>query len=166
MKKILLLLVLLAAVAPAPAFADQSSHRDAALRLLEVTETQKMLDQMMSAVDTMMLQQFDAMGLPPEGREAADAMRVEVMQWFSDFFVWEEMRDLFVDIYVEVFSKEEIDEMVSFYESPLGQKMLAKMPALMQKSMEKTQAMLQEKLPQLQQRMQNVMAELEEKYRQ
>ncbi len=148
-----------------PVFADDATHRQTALKLLEVTNTQNMLDQIMTSIKGMMEQQFDALDLPPEGQEEAQALQNEMMTWFAEFFEWEQMRDMYVEIYTEVFSEAELKELIAFYESPLGQKMIKRMPELMQKSMQKTQAILQRKMPELQQRLEKARKELREKYK-
>ena len=60
--------------------------------------------------------------------------------------------DFKVDVaaaYAEVFSPSELQEMIDFYRTPLGQKMLVHMPELMQKSMLITQARMKTLQPQL-----------------
>jgi hypothetical protein len=166
MQKRLAVAWVLVGLAASVVLADEASHRKTALELLEITETKKMLDQVMASVEGMMAQQLQALELPPEGQEAAKAVQKDMMGWFSEFFVWEEMRDLYLDVYVEVFTEDELKELIQFYQSPLGQKLLNKMPALMQKSMQKTQAMLQKRMPEFQERLQKTMSELREKYKQ
>lgn len=165
MKKVLIVGLLLSVIVTSSSFADEDSHKRAALELLEVANTKEMLDQMMSSISDMMEQQFKSLKLPPEGEEAAAAFQREIIDWFSEFFVWEQMRDLYVDIYVDVFTEDELKELIRFYQSPLGQKVLKKMPELMQKSIEKTQAILQDKMPEFQKRLQKTITELEEKYK-
>ena len=165
MKNIMIVALLFSVVVTSSLFAGEASHKRAALELLEVANTQEMLDQMMSSISDMMEQQFKALKLPPGGEEAAAAFQREIIDWFSEFFVWEQMRDLYVDIYVDVFTEDELKELIRFYQSPLGQKVLKKMPELMQKSIEKTQALLQSKMPEFQKRLQKTISELKEKYK-
>jgi hypothetical protein len=165
MKKALIAALLICAFVTPAASADEASHKEAALKLLEVTDAKNMMEQMLASIEGMMEQQFKAIGLPPEGQEASEAVQKEMMHWFSEFFSWEQMQGMYVDIYTEVFTEDEIKEMTLFYESPLGQKMLAKMPELMQLSMEKSQAAVLKKLPELQERLHKAMIELKEKYR-
>ncbi len=165
MRKMLLIAGLVVCLAAPALAAEESSHQKAAVKLLEIMRTQRMIDQMMTGLDGMMKQQFASMDLPPEGRRAAEEMREEIMDWFSEFFVWEEMRGMYVEIYTEVFTEAEINELIDFYQSPLGRKMIDKMPELMQKSMQKTQMMMQRKMPEFQKRMRKKMEELKERYK-
>lgn len=82
-------------------------------------------------------------------QQAADAMLVgirtnpqlapyeDVIQdWFRKTMGSGEFETSIVAIYQEAFTGEEIDGLIAFYRSPLGQKALAKMPALMKKGAE------------------------------
>jgi hypothetical protein len=63
---------------------------------------------------------------------------------------------------MEVFTEEEMRELIKFYQSPLGQKVLEKTPELLQLSMEKTEVLLYEELPKLQERLERVVKEFEQ----
>jgi hypothetical protein len=152
-------------IGPALSGADENSHRKAALNLIEVANVEKLLDQVIVSVEAMMRQQFNGMDLPPEGQAAAEKLQKEIIVWMSEIFQWEQMKNLYVDLYADVFSEQELNELIEFYQSPLGRKLLAKMPELMQKSMMKTQAVIQEKMPEFQRRMEASIAELEKKYK-
>lgn len=164
MKHLVIALFLAISMVSTPCFADEASHKKAVIELLEVTNSRKMLDQIVVYMDSMMRQQFLEMDLPPEENATVEQIQKEMMDWFSEYMAWENMQQLYIEIYIEVFTEEEIKELVAFYKSPLGQKLLAKMPELMEKSMTKTQAVLQKKMPEFQERLQKKMAELEEKH--
>jgi hypothetical protein len=164
MRKTCLVALLVLAMTVSVSYADEASHKKTVLKLLEVTNSQKMLDQTTTWMESMMRQQFDNLQLSPEGREAAAAVQKEMMAWFSEFLAWEKVRDIFIDIYIDVFTEDELNELIGFYQSPVGQKMLRKMPELMEKSMQKSQAIFQEKMPEFQQRLQKTLSELETKY--
>ena len=165
MKKALMVTFIVFGIAVSVASADQESHRLATLKLLEVTNAQKMLDHLTTSIKTVMEQQFASLDLTPEGQEVMQEVKEELMTWFSGFFVWEQIRDLYIDIYIEVFTEEEINELVAFYQTPLGQKLLAKMPVLMQVSMQRTQAIMQKRMPEFQRRLLKSIAELKRKYK-
>lgn len=55
---------------------------------------------------------------------------------FADPGLLDDMVKEMVPVYAETYSLEEIQQLTAFYASPIGQKMLAKMPQLMSRSME------------------------------
>ncbi len=147
------------------AIAGEANHQKAVLKLLEITNAQKLIDQTLDSINQMVAQQFKSMNLPSKGQEASDRIREEIMTWFSEFFVWEKMQKLYIDIYTDVFTEQEINGLIDFYQTPLGQKMLSKMPELMQKTIQKTQVILKSKTPEFQKRLEKAVIELKEKYK-
>jgi hypothetical protein len=165
MKPIWLISVLALGLLITPSFADELSHRKAAAELLEITNVRQMLEQVKTSAAIIMNQQFDAIKLPEEGREAAARAQQEMMDWLSQVFAWEKTKDMYVDIYVETFTEDELNELIVFNQSPLGQKVLRKMPQLMQRSMDKTQQVLHDMAPGFQRRLRKIILELQERYR-
>jgi hypothetical protein len=53
-------------------------------------------------------------------------------------------------IYAEVFNEDELKQIIAFYQSPLGAKLLERMPQLMQKSMQVTQDRVKTMMPEVQ----------------
>ena len=52
-----------------------------------------------------------------------------------------------VKLYTSNFSEQELKDLVAFYQSPLGKKVLEKMPQLTQQSAQMTQAKLESAVP-------------------
>ena len=63
---------------------------------------------------------------------------------------WEKLKPMYVRLYKESFSEEELTGMLDFYKTPAGQAVIQKMPVLMQKTMLEVQKMLSEATPQMQ----------------
>ena len=165
MKQIWLSSMLAIGLLAAPSFADDLSHRKAAAKLLEVTNVQQILEKVKASVEVTMRQQLEALKLSQDGREAASKAQQEMMEWFSEFFAWEKTRDMYTEIYVETFTEDELNELIAFNQSPLGQKVLKKMPELVQRSMEKTQQVLREAEPEVKRRLRKIILELEQRYK-
>jgi hypothetical protein len=128
-------------------------------RLLAVTEVEKMLGTMHQQMEVMMKSGMDqalrGKSLPPEAEQAAATLRGKLVASMRQELSWESMKDLYIQVYAESFSQEEIDGLIAFYESPAGKAFVAKMPMVMQKSM----AMMQQRMGPIIQRMQQSMQE-------
>ena len=138
---------LLALAAPALAAQESAaapSHLAAAKQLLEVTHVRELMDTSATKMLDAQLQQA------PQLAPFAEIMR----DFYREQMRWDALEPEFVRLYTEVFSEQELHDMVAFYGTPLGRMMQSKMPLLMQKSNELTQRRLQAALPQLMQRMQ------------
>jgi hypothetical protein len=83
--------------------------------------------------------------LPP--RVAVIAEEV-ASQTFGTLFADEKrVLDLYVPIYQKHFTKAEVDEIVRFYHTPVGQKAIKVMPTVLQESMQASQPWVQEAMP-------------------
>ena len=158
----ILLAVLLAVLAAFPAHAQQAPADDARIdRLLEVTRAREMLDATLPQIEASQQQMLAQM---TAGREldAAQQQRIDVLLASSSSAVrralsWENLAPVYRDIYRQTFTGEDIDAIIAFYESPAGQRMLEKMPALMQNTMTAMQRLV---VPMLQQMEHDLAAEV------
>ena len=133
-----LLLAALLALAAAPALAEPPSDGDVN-RLLSASRAQNMLDSMLPQIEAMQRQQF-AQLTAQRPLDAAQQQKVQQIQERTQATVrkalsWQEMRPLYVNLYKQSFSKQDVLAMAEFYESPAGQSMLDKTPQLMQNLM-------------------------------
>ena len=108
-------------------------------RLLADAKVEKLLDTMLVNVDQVMRRSMEAsmpgQQLSPEQRRVIDATATSFVQVMREEMTWDKLRPLYVQIYQESFTQEEIDGLIAFYESPAGVAFIEKMPVVMQKSM-------------------------------
>ena len=119
MKK-LLLLIIVSAISTT-AFTQPDSARKHARQLLEIMGSAKLADQMMSTMVASYREQ-----LP------------DVPAAFWDNFLkeanTEELLDLIIPIYVKHFTDKELVQLINFYKTPLGQKVVSTLPIITQES--------------------------------
>lgn len=128
------------APAAAPA-AKMDPAKEAAIRhLMDITNTAKLGDNMAeyisNQVRTYMSRSLDATTLP----KFMDTFN----QKFSQSAPSKSVTDAMVPIYDHAFSKQEIDGLVQFYESPLGQHVVQVLPQVLQESQDAAAKMDQE----------------------
>jgi hypothetical protein len=135
------------AAGPTPKAAD--SKTGLAIELMQATHYERNMQAMQSQIRTLMQAQFaeleECAAAKPVMREFADAVTDKLNATLMS-------EDLKVDIaalYAEVFNEEELREITEFYRSPLGRKMLDRMPELMQKSMQVSQERMKPLMPEL-----------------
>lgn len=160
MKRMSILLVSLSLLVSTPAISDENSHRQAVLNLLEVINAKQINEQVLVSISKMIDDQVDTRQLSPEGTEVRERLKKEMLAWISETLTWDKLKNITVDLYLDIFSEEEINELITFYRSPLGRKMLNRMPEVIQKTMQKTQAIVQQSMPEFQRRIQKVIADL------
>ncbi len=144
-------LTLAVAALSRPALAQDTSatHKEAVKQLMTVTHLREVTEKSTDAIMKSQLEQMPQLK-PYEG----------IMQTFmKEQMDWNALEPEFTRIYAEVFTEKELREISAFYQTPIGQLMLSKMPVLLTKTNEFTQRRLQAGLPVLQQRLQAAMME-------
>ncbi|MBT3296318.1 MAG: DUF2059 domain-containing protein [Verrucomicrobia bacterium] len=130
---------------------DDTPRRVAAAeKLLDLFNMDQTYDQAMQQAMQMAVSMIDGQDLPPEekvnARKAVEASMTVSMEKFS----WKNMKGIFVEIYSDILSLEELRGLIAFYESPIGQKFLKKQPQLSLATMAKMQLLMKEMMPDLQ----------------
>jgi uncharacterized protein len=64
-----------------------------------------------------------------------DAAKDSIVKVIREEIAWDKMRPLYMQVYQETFTQEEIDGLLAFYTSPAGIAYVEKMPVVMQKTM-------------------------------
>lgn len=131
--------------------------------LLSVTKTEKMLDSMYFLVEKSMNQylaeSLKDKKLSPTQKRLIDAAPSKFTQVMREEMSWEMMRPLYIQIYQESFTQEEIDGLIAFYKSPAGSAFVEKMPVVMQKSMSVMQSRMGPMMEKMQAAMNQAIAE-------
>lgn len=88
--------------------------------------------------------------IPEEHR----ASYLKVMKTFMDkYYTWDVLKDNFTKIYAAEFTEDELKQLTTFYNTPLGKKVSSKTPVLVQKGLEIGQRVITEHRPELEQMM-------------
>jgi len=110
----------------------------------QIKKVEKLLESV--HFDQLMEQQIDAIVEAMAGEPSLASHAKEFRTFFIDIMDKENLKKEMMQAYLNSFTEEEIDEMIKFNQSPLGQKILKKMPELtkqislsMQKNMTKNQ---------------------------
>lgn len=123
-------------------------------QLLAVTEARKVVDGMFAQFDGRMngflRQALHGQPASPEQQKAINSMKIKMTMLFQQEYSWEELEPMYIRIYKESFSQEEVDGMIAFYKTPSGQAIVKKMPIVMQKTMLEVQTKIVGLMPKLQ----------------
>lgn len=158
----LLLVVLVALVAPSAHAADVPASEASIRELIEMTRPQEMLDVARAQVESSMAAGFregaaDA-SLSPRQQEVLTEYRARLLALVSEELDWSKLEPMFIDTYSKAFTQKEIDDILAFYRTPSCKALIEKMPALMQTVMQQTQVRMRDLIPKLKE-LQKEMAE-------
>jgi uncharacterized protein len=142
--------------------ADEAARAAKAEEYLRVSHTEQMLSQSMSTMLTQtksgMLQQMFGVTLTPEQTKASEELQDKLAVILTNALSWEKLKPLYIKVYADAFTEEELDGIIAFYKSPAGQAMIAKTPALMTKSAELVQQQMATAMPEIQKLMKDFTA--------
>jgi uncharacterized protein len=118
-------------------------------------QTQKIVqtlsEQMDGMFDSMVKKQLEGQDVTPEQRQAIEARRKAAAEMVKELLSWDSMESLYLKVYGDTFTQEEIDGMAAFYSSPAGRAVIAKMPLAAKNSLSEMQQRMQQMIPKLQQ---------------
>jgi len=127
--------------------ADGKPSEDSVRQLMEVTQARKLVEHMYKQFDNhlalAMKQTLQGREIPAETQTFMQKTREKLVRLFQEEASWEKLEPIYVKIYADHFTQEEVDGMLAFYKSPTGQAMIKKMPAVTQNSMREIQARMQ-----------------------
>lgn len=140
-KYVILILCLLSLAHAEPSAApSERSIRE----LLKATKAKALVDGIMVQMDQIMRQ---ARAQATQGRETspevntiAGRMQDKMTALMKEELDWTVLEPLYISVYQETFTQEEIDGMLAFYQTSVGQTVVKKLPVVVQKTMSSMQA--------------------------
>lgn len=122
-------------------------------QLIAVTHAEKLVDNLLLQYDSIMksVVQQTLNGKTPNAKQqqAIERLKNKLGALLQANMGWKKLEPLYLRLYQETFTEEEITGMLSFYSTPAGQALINKMPVLMQKSMQELPRMVTELMPEM-----------------
>jgi hypothetical protein len=164
MRRFVSVVLVVLALGCSAARADEASKHAKAEQLFTLMHLDRMMDQMMDnvikQVDQMMQSMPGGDQATPEQKKIMADFQKRVLDLVNQKVGWKALEPDFVNLYAGTYTEEELDGMLTFYKSAIGQKMLDKTPELMAKSTEITQQKMREIQPEMNQMIQDFMKQM------
>lgn len=141
---ILKLALAIALLCTVTAKAEDSSAAKTALaeQLIGLLNVDKNYDATYQRMLKMQDEMADSQGLTPEQKQQRDHATQAALKVVKEYASWEAIKPTFVQIYSDIFTAEELQGMIDFYKSPVGQKWLEKQPLVQTAVMQKMGALM------------------------
>lgn len=110
------------------------THVSALMRSMTANIEQNLRQSMQQSLGTQELTDTQQRANDAMAKKFADAMREEL--------TWDKLRPIYINIYQESLTQEEVDGLIAFYRSPAGDAMVKKLPLIAQKTMGAVQTMM------------------------
>ena len=143
---------------------NADSYYESVEELLLLMKVDENLAYTFAQLRPILLEQFQAMmdgDVTSEQVQIMEKYMGEMLDMMEEEMSWEKIKDDFIHVYMSVYTEEEIQELIKFYQTPVGQKTIEQTPILMEQSMEISQKYLFATLPKLQSIAEKMEAELE-----
>ena len=148
-------IVLLAAIVGSQAVPAQEARASAqSIReLFQVMHTSKMVDNLMTqtegSVRTSMQQAAAGQQLNAAQQKIVDDLEKKIFARVREQLNWADLEPVMVEVYRSTFTQHEVDGMLKFYRSAVGQAVVTKVPAATQESMARIQNRLASLTPRI-----------------
>lgn len=116
-------------------------------KFLQVTEAANMMDQAYQNMDQMTTQMLPSSGLDTKRDKQIQQDMQEMNALVRAELSWDKLEEPLIALYGSVFSEAELQDIIAFYQSDAGQKMLKRQPELMQGTMVMMQEQMQTMMP-------------------
>jgi hypothetical protein len=141
----LVMTLVLAVCASQAAYAQDAKPAEASVRqLFEVMHSSSLLDAYLTQIDgtvrASMQQALAGQQLNPKQKKILEDMGREIGSLVKAELNWSAIEPVMIEVYRNTFSPHEVDGMLTFYRSEVGQAVIAKLPAAMQQSMTSIQS--------------------------
>jgi hypothetical protein len=161
MKYLISLLCMLCFMATASA---APPTRESIEKLLSVAEVAKLTSSMQQQVDGLLkntiAQATRGEQVTPEEQAILDDYRKKSGEILNDAISFDNLKGMFIQVYGESFTQDEINQLIAFYESPTGKMFISKMPVVMQKTMGQMQQLMAPMMQKIQQAAKEMQAQL------
>ncbi|MBV2203904.1 MULTISPECIES: DUF2059 domain-containing protein [Pseudomonas] len=152
---------LILSLASVAANADQASHARNAERFLQLANADRLAVPVYAQVQQMFAQRFAETQAPENKKALLERYQAKANTALDQAIGWKKLEPELVSIYTSQFTERELAELIEFYESPLGKKMLDKLPELNARSAQLTQKKLEAAVPEVNKLLAEMTAELD-----
>ena len=130
-------------------FADAASHAASAETFLKLAHADKLGTPVYMQVQQMFAQRFEQTKAPAAKKALLETYQAKANAALETAVGWDKIKPDLVKLYTSNFSESELKGLIEFYQSPLGKKVMEKMPALSAESAQMTQGRLEKAVPEV-----------------
>jgi hypothetical protein len=137
--------------------AIEPGKRQSIENMLEAASLPTLMESVQGQMATMFRQQAALMEIPAAQRPVVDKYFARLATLLQEELSWSRMKEPMVEVYDRVYTRQEVEDLTAFYRTPVGRKMIEKMPELVGAS----QAVMQERMKVLLPKVQQISAEMQ-----
>ena len=147
MKYGVLFFLLIGLAGSARAQEASEGEQQVARELLETMNTQQTFEASMDAMLDMQMEQ----------NPAAAQLEPIMREFFAEHLAWDQIEPDYVALYTDLYTEDELKELIAFYQTDVGRKVVEVMPEMAVRSQQIAQGHIQEHASELQQKIMEAM---------
>lgn len=132
-----------------PAMASAGEKERLAEELMVLTQMDKISVQIQNQLSRNLDETMKQFKIPDHQKVRAVEFHKRMNKMILDEVSWDRMKQDYVKLFAEVYSTDELREIVTFHKSPIGQVMIEKQPVLIEKSMMMSQKKMKGLIPKM-----------------
>lgn len=132
-------------LAAQPVLAQEAKPSDASIKqLLEAMHSRGVVDSYMAQVQSTVRDSMQQAGagqqLNAKQQKILDDFQTKIVDMVKEQLNWADLEPGIIEVYRKSFSQSEVEGMLKFYRTPIGQSVISKMPLVTQQSMASVQS--------------------------
>jgi len=140
----LLMAICILILCTSSAFADEQSHRKLAEEYMVLSEVEQMMEQPFRNLKEGQLKKVAELSYPGKTPEKDKILQDRLKAYMDKKLVWSTFKQAYADVYINVFSEDELKALVQFYSSPVGKKVQKNGLELRRKVLEASQMQMKD----------------------
>jgi hypothetical protein len=149
----------------AVAFAADTVPSEASIReILAVTDAKQVVDATLIHIDGLtqkaMQEATKGHSLTSEQQQLIEKNRAQIQSIMKEELAWDKLEPLYIQVYQKSLTQEEVNGMLAFYKTPVGQSVIKKLPLVVQNSMVEMQKRMAPMMQRIQRMQQDVVTQL------
>jgi hypothetical protein len=145
--------------------ADEKERRELAEELLTVMKIKNLIERIFDQVKQTTISQLKTMNNSEQSGVETQRITQDLMDLLDKELSWENAKEEYVALYAQEFNEEELRGLLDFHKSPLGHKLLEKMPDLMRKSIQTGQRRTAKIIPRIRKAIDDIQTETERNHK-
>jgi uncharacterized protein len=141
--------------------ADGKSQAANAEQFLLMAHADKLATPVFAQVQQMFAQRFAQANGDASKKALLESYQAKANAVLEKAVGWKQVKPQLIELYASSFSESELKDLIVFYQSPLGKKLMEKMPALSAQSAQLTQKRLETAVPEVNQLLAEMTKQLE-----
>jgi hypothetical protein len=168
MKRSLLVLVAALLLSAATAHADDATKHAKVRELFQLTSMQNRVDQIrvsaLTQARAFAAQQFASTGVSAQPDPKGLAVYYDKLNALvAESYNWAKLEPAYEKVYADLYTEDELDGILAFYKSPVGQALLAKTPEATRQVLQISRQQFEDLTPQIQKLTEDYVAHLQTK---